>query len=124
MVDWDVAAGRLAPYWLTVASSLFIMAYFYGTYSDEGYAAFSAGLFVPVRKRWSWRALLRFSFMNIDVLTNIHCSSTAAGRDTGCEGCGLDQRSRWNRRSDLRRERCLRLAFDESQAPVVARQLV
>jgi hypothetical protein len=64
MIGWEVAAGRLAPYWITVASSLFIMAYFYGTYSDEGEEAFTAGLFTPVRSRWVRLAAARNRFAN------------------------------------------------------------
>jgi hypothetical protein len=49
MLDRGVVSGRLAPYWITVASSLFIMACFYGGYTDEGYVAFAEGLYTPVR---------------------------------------------------------------------------
>ena len=50
MMDWDVVAGRLVPYWLTVAFSLWILAFLYAWTCDKGYEAYNSGMVIPVSR--------------------------------------------------------------------------
>jgi hypothetical protein len=49
MIERDVVPGRLVPYWIAVASSLWVLAFLYAWKSDPGFNAYYYGMFVPVR---------------------------------------------------------------------------
>jgi uncharacterized protein involved in exopolysaccharide biosynthesis len=48
MVEWGVVAGRLFPYWVVVACSVWILAFLYAWTNDPGYMAYEAVVVVPV----------------------------------------------------------------------------
>lgn len=58
MIDWDAVSGRLVPYWIAVACSLWILAFLYASKSDPGFNAYCYGMFVPVRSMRSRIRLL------------------------------------------------------------------
>jgi hypothetical protein len=116
MVGWDVVSGRLVPYWIAVACSLWILAFLYAWTCDPGFNAYFYGMFVPVRSMPSQIRLLGWR--------SYTSSGTCADAEPiGSRGCGLVLDSHRTRRSTCLRKLHLFLVLDDAQVTGVALQL-
>jgi hypothetical protein len=48
MVEWGAFAGRVVPYWIVVACSVWILAFLYAWTNDLGYMAYETVVVAPV----------------------------------------------------------------------------
>jgi hypothetical protein len=73
MVEWGVVAGRLVPYWVVVACSLWILFFLYAWTNDPGYVFFETFISAPVSSNDFLVNLFVLGF-GFDFLA--HCSSS------------------------------------------------
>lgn len=66
MVERGAIAGRLVPYWVVVASSVWILAFLYAWTNDPGSLAYETFVAAPVRSRYG---LERGFWLRISSLT-------------------------------------------------------
>jgi hypothetical protein len=46
--EWGMVSGRLAPYWATIATSLFILSFLYVVMTDDWFSVYEEEFLMPV----------------------------------------------------------------------------
>ena len=46
--EWGMVSGRLAPYWATIATSLFILSFLYVVMTDDWFTVYEEEFLMPV----------------------------------------------------------------------------